>query len=562
MIDDAVLYLANDFSLYWSKYFLKYPKCQLDFTFPSLGVLDRLLMPLRLKERLSEREEIMILGSSAYIGAMVYDVWSNFPDSSRIGLKFKTKENEEEKEEILLSASGGKFMSQRESFRINITEALKYILSTPLTHFPVFPFFYPPIAPDDNLISLFSKSLICALSPFGEGEWKNLKLKNISKFLKTSDLIMSQTSSAYYRNAFPGERIGKDPNLYASQMILPPLGFKENYIGSFLASGIGRYLNNKKLNKKEIIALGTNLALSPDDTFSKAGFMILASEIKSDDKKNEEIENPNIKKVLLAREIIGEKALNLKPAIMILRAIRNKENNWLEHIVKENYEEANKIIETEKISNLLPFLTLPLEYLKKEDFILFFAAVNFGSPIISKYQLDLLRERKENFNNVDLIIQSLYIDLYMHNKNISKKNLEILKKEDLKNNPYNLSFKFEIFGIYYFLNNQYEKSIENLKNAFSLIKKDLTNTARRTKVVEYLVLSLTNLGLYEEAINSSELILKENPYSITSRLNLCFLLKKVKDPKESLRQFKLLSKIAPLDIRVFNELRNYLKENK
>jgi len=270
MIDENVIESARDFSRYVSSAMSQFPQYQLDFGWPSVGTIDLVTFALRGLKEFNEPQTQIINGTAAYLAGLAHDVWARFPDKHNIDVKMsKTAPYD-----ISISVRGGLKMQSKDRFVVNISDSLRKIHQNPPDPFPVFEGLSRSLHPEHNLISLFAAGLLTGLCPYGEGPWSKLAVKDWAPSIVFCERAMASSCADNYKQLFPVEELGADPELYLHQLILPPAGYEEPFPACRGAMGLLNHLKQKEKTTEQIKALTLNLALSPDELISSAGFAI------------------------------------------------------------------------------------------------------------------------------------------------------------------------------------------------------------------------------------------------------------------------------------------------
>ena len=128
MIQESVQKLADEFTQWWKPFHEGYSQLELDYTWPSVGVIDALLFPVRRAEELEDYHRYLLAASGAYLGVMAYRCWSKFPNVE-LSL-YQTDYG------IYLETTGGEFLSANEKVSIDLTQKLYQAVCTPPNPLP------------------------------------------------------------------------------------------------------------------------------------------------------------------------------------------------------------------------------------------------------------------------------------------------------------------------------------------------------------------------------------------------------------------------------------------
>ncbi len=354
MIEEKIIKLAAEFAAPWSKQFEKSARLALDFSWPSIGVVEQILRPLTYKSSFSATDEQIILGAASYIGGIAFDCWKAFPDQPNVKLILR----EEKEANVILVASEGKFLKEKETFSVNISAALREVISSPKNPFPFFSNFSVSLFEGHHPITMFARGLCSGLTPFGKGGWEKVSDADFIHNLMAADDVLARRTANHYATLYPSESNGADANLYRSHLILPPAGYKEPTRYSRAVAGIIAFAKEKELDHKQIDSLAQNLMVSMDYQLAAVGYIVAAALCQG----------TMSSRLLAARETIGTYATALRPAVFQARSFLGLSTDWLLLVAKGNLQEAKKVFELDNMCGLLPLVTFDQEILEQSDY--------------------------------------------------------------------------------------------------------------------------------------------------------------------------------------------------
>lgn len=340
MIEKEVTEIVTGFSGVWARVLRDWPRLAFDYTWPTAGTLDLLLAHLVRKPNYTAGEEQLILGASAYIGALAHESWRTLGGGTEARLFY-----EAEAQEIILRATGGRHLREDECFQVKLTSSLRSILQSPADPFPFFADFTRSLATSPPIISLFALGLSTGITPYGEGPWRSLPEAEAKEHLLAPEMYLASTCADHYRAAFPSEPHGADRDLYLSQLILPPLGYRESFFGGRAAFGLAHYVRQKALSDTDAFALGQNLAQLPEQQLALAGFLLAVVTAKETVPQ----------RLRLMGDSLSALLPGFKPALALMRTQFGKPDP-LKLIEEGNLDEAEKLLEQERQFGLLPLL--------------------------------------------------------------------------------------------------------------------------------------------------------------------------------------------------------------
>lgn len=250
---------------WWNARSAGVPALQLDRTWPSIGVLDRVTFALRNRSDITEDSRLLLSDVAAYFVLLARSAWKGTGAEIAIG---------EDARGVFISAKGGEFLGSGEVFVVPVEEALHAVLQYRSGAFPVMADYSRPISPDHNYLSLFGIGLMTGLSPYGEGRWKNETPKGYDEALGKIVKILGQGCVQWYERMFPDEMMGQVGDLYLRELIYPPTGASETYWGELGVKGILGFAEELKLDSRATLKLAVNLSQSPDELISSAGAVV------------------------------------------------------------------------------------------------------------------------------------------------------------------------------------------------------------------------------------------------------------------------------------------------
>ena len=171
MIEDVVRKEANRFTDFWNQVFFDYPQLKLDRTWPSIGIIDKILFPLRTKESFNFTDYDFIKGAAAYIGIIAHNNWSRY-DNVKCDLKL-TGDNV--KDFVLLA------QDKEDEIAIYLCKSLENILKGSNKEVNFFAKDKRFFTYNENLLSPCSMGIVSGLSNLVSGKWSKYSIKEFEK---------------------------------------------------------------------------------------------------------------------------------------------------------------------------------------------------------------------------------------------------------------------------------------------------------------------------------------------------------------------------------------------
>ena len=505
MIEDSIRDEANKFATFWNAVLFDLPELKLDGTWPSFGIVDKILFSLRTKDKFNITDLNFIKGAAAYIGVLAYKAWSSFTECELIVVGDNTKDyllktKSENKQSILLCKT-------LEHLLKNSNKEMSFFAEQ--SRFYTF---------DDNLISSQAAGIVSALSPHGSGEWSKLNQKGFEKNLIKAAKVMAESCVKYYKETNGGEFHGSKLELYYPHLVLPPIRYNEPQPGSRSTVALITYCLEQKLSRHEIKGLCKNLTLNPDETISTAGFVISCALIE--DKPESWLLN--------AANSRGISMPFLRPALGLARKAFSV-TDFLEDFNNNQLESYLNKIKTEHELGFLPLLYYTDLQEMPEDFLYFisWSSANRAHELLDSY--NLLVENKD----CD-ILQLAFLKLNLGMLDQTKELLESHFKNVIPNNKED---KFRYHELYATLYPNSAK--EHLEEAVITNTKDDIRFANAGNQLARYYLGEQK---YEQALTITEQVTERTPWwhsAQLSRLISLLALKRDDQLEESLVELKI-----------------------
>lgn len=339
MSSDQVTSLRDAFVQYWTPYFGGVPLLRLDGTWPSLGIVDLLTFNLRGVAELSAPQRAHLRGAAAYLACLTAECWKAAGVDVALSL--------DEERGIVITASGGRYLSEGQNFRVNVELELGRVLRNPPRDFPVLASFSRVISPDHNLVGLFGIGLATGLTPFGDGPWLNETPDTFQPFIEAVERVLARQCVEYYQAVFPREQLGQVGELYLNQLVYPPAVMGEPLPAQRAVRGLVRFQREFGFDEKTMLTLAANLARSPDELLSCAGLAYYAA--ATDGRLAPE--------VIAAAQIKGAYVGLLRRPMLEVREALGRRADWITQ--EERLSEDEVRFDVEIRLGFLPWIVLP-----------------------------------------------------------------------------------------------------------------------------------------------------------------------------------------------------------
>jgi hypothetical protein len=269
MISEEIREEAKRFASFWNSKLEVHPQLKLDGTWPSIGIVDKILFSLRAKQIFNKLDVALIKGAAAYLGIIAYKCWSTYPDTicnlSKVG---------DNTEDYLLKASGGEFLKDGQEYSILLCNTIEGLLKNHNKELRYFADDTRTFGYENNILSSVAAGIVSGLSSHGQGAWGKLNLKKFEVNLIKCAASMAQSSVDFYANRYAGEIFGGSFDLYFPHLMLPPLKYNEPYLANRSTAACANFIHSNNLTSPQAKMLAKNLSFSPDESISTAGFVI------------------------------------------------------------------------------------------------------------------------------------------------------------------------------------------------------------------------------------------------------------------------------------------------
>jgi len=398
---------SKDFSLE------EYPHFSLDRTWPSVGTLDFILRPIRGENAPSAEAQEVLFDSSVYLALLAHECWSTFPGGQEISIRKLTGQSPS----VTISALGGKYLEDTETFSANVTKSLRALLKKPPKIFKYFAKRVRPVGDSNNLLSPFGIGLVTGLFPQGVGGWKRLDEKDFIPCLEKATEFLAQSCSEYYGRSFPNESLGRNREIYRSGVVLPPILHGERYPGIRGTANLFQYAAHTETNLEDLFSFCRNLLLTPDEQLSAVGFAITAAQME---KPSRELRLAALAKSIQTKE--------LRAAVAVARKALGQPEDYKPLIALENSKGAQSLLGVEHALNLIPLFKLPFDYISRKELLPLLEALLWFEPADA---VKLIEEIKaEGLMDSQISMQETYLQVLAGEKDSAADTLSTARRND------------------------------------------------------------------------------------------------------------------------------------
>jgi tetratricopeptide (TPR) repeat protein len=529
VIDSSVTQIASTFCERWNLVLDITPPLKLDYSWPSVSTVDKILLPLRSKlqesQELSKTDLLLLRQASAYLCQIVAKTWYTFAGTVSATV---------EKNGVIIKASGGEHIPQNEEITINIEQELKNILGSTNPQLDSIRGFTASINSETNLIALFTLGICSGLAPGIEGHWSDLSIGQLEEPAQLASKELARTSAENYARIYPEEQYGQVAELYLGGMIFPPPRMNETIPFSQAVSRLINFFEEYQVKSSSIAELVYNLALSPDENMSASGLALFGAVAHQTPPQ----------KIIAKSQSMGSIMGNLRPAMLLVREVLGFPSDWIE----EGYcnKESLFRLAIEKEMGFLPWLSISAARLEQAQ------ELPLKNLLLALSTLNL----KSSLSAIEEALLELPDDLELH---LQKVKLEIISgdaEKAIKTCKSLLSLPqsdsspkfFNTWGLAQLQISDTQGALRSFRAAAAIIDKDPEITSDVYNNLGWVHLLSSDFNAAEDTLNKA-LVHATNP--TTTLLNLGYLY--WKNNKQDLlanTQAKLFD-IAPTDPRVF-----------
>ena len=297
---------AESFVKYWNKYLAVNSVLILDYTWPSVSVVDLITFPSRYKKEITEELSDTLHGASAYLAVIAKKCYEESSDK----FSFKVSLNlAQDGVEIELEKEEG------EKVIVPIEKNLRELLRELPNPFPVTKKFKTPITFEASILSFYAIGIFTASAP--NVDWKWLENEDV---IVASNKYLANTSAQYYSKFVRKSNLGHSAEFYLNDLIYPPMLMQEPLplLGSI--QKVLEYFHEYKVSKESALEIGRYLAVNPDHLLSNLGLVLtcaLSSKIPP-------------AQVLATAKRKGTHVVFLRRAVRLVREFYGQKLDWIE----------------------------------------------------------------------------------------------------------------------------------------------------------------------------------------------------------------------------------------
>ena len=529
MVDAKVADIVNNFRSLWSRHLVRSPLLELDGNWPSVGIIDLMTFPLRHRDELGQREGVLITECAAYLAVIAERCWI------ALGAEVKVQNG---LHGICISMSGGP-LSSGKRFIVHVERDLREYLRKVPVPLPVIGEFRRVLTFDGNLVSSYALGLMLGLAPSGDGPLKTEPLGSYKPHLEIAERELARQSVDYYTRVFPDEPLGQVAELYLCRLIFPPVLMAEPYPAMNAVHHLIDFFHDYRVNKRMMMNLCHNLALSPDELQSSVG-MVFYTALLEEDPPSE---------ILAAAQAKGRNMALLRPAMLYVREQFGLRPDWITE--PEVTAEDLRRYEIEVQLGFLPWFNLrPSKVASKStdpnltEFLQALSINDFPQAVRIADQII-----ESNPSDLEMRVQRVYLDLYQGDIDRARHGAKSLSTEPEAETD---SRFFHLWGLCEIYQGDTESASRRFNTALELCNE---NGVFRAEVANDLACALIESENFERALEVLDYAMPYSPSPVSVLLNKVFVLERLGQVEEaSLIHSQILIRLAPTDRRVVGRL--------
>ncbi len=513
--------ISENFVKVWNKYLSINPVLLLDYSWPSISVVDLLTFSCRYKKDLSKILDDILIGASAYIGVVAKNCFKDSfdevtLDNSEFGIILKLEKN-----------SDLTLIEVETLFRKRIEE-----LPNP---FPVVEGFETPITFEAPVVSFFCIGLFTAQMP--DVDWSNVEGFR-SDIITNTKKHLANTCEQYLSKLVKKHSFAHLAEFYLNDLIYPPMMMNETLPLLNSIDKVISYFEEFQISKKVALEIGNYLVLSPDYLLSNLGLILvcaLSNKVPS-------------QRVIAAAQRKGDYVVFLRRAVKKVREFYGIESDWIKDGLKN--EEMIEQYLVEKSMKFLPWLTLSIDRLEEDKEK---NALAYAISRISEYDFEgalefcdkVLDEQPED---TELLIQKIYLKLQLGK--LAEVD-ELLPSLMTAPNVEEILSYFNLLAKISMAKKDFERAYNYFKAGLNIKSKDLMLLTDMQNDAAWCCMLLGKRG--QALIHLEQGLLTSN-CPVTILLNKSSILWELGDFERALKIREDLFQVSPYDRRVFSNL--------
>ncbi|MCB0344794.1 MAG: tetratricopeptide repeat protein [Bdellovibrionales bacterium] len=528
MIEDTVDIAAKKFSEDWSVAGRFAPVLKLDFTWPSLGVVDLLLLPLRGQKEVDEASVNVLRGASAYLGKIAYETWSAFCGDVTLTVGDRG---------VRLDAGSGPLLREGETFSVNIEHDLTKLFSELTSPMPVFANYARQLSTEAPIVSLYASGLCTGLCPYGRGPWSSARLAQFSEPLQITRRILAAQTADFYRRVFPDESLGQVAELYLDNFLFPPPLTAEILPGVQAVESLGIFLEEYTIKPESPLPMYRNMARMPDEAASNAGLVMFAA-----------FADQGIPADVLA--ITRRKGMMMGMLRATMHAVRERYGlgeDWL-HTESLSKSDIPKF-EREKILGMHPWIRLRGDSIIKPGVLKVLRSAAELDYAAAKYEFGKLVE--ESPSDIDFRLQKIFFHVLDGDAERAEKSCRALVTEPAAEGDPRV---LEYWGVSLLAKGETEEGLKFLERAYGYIGKTELDPSESLAgiIASDFGLGLLQAGRIEEALKVLNMAIRWDRCPLDAMINKYSALASLERYDEAAQVQLGLLELAPLDFRVYH----------
>lgn len=277
MLTDIIHNIVDDFIDSWLPEMEQIRAFDLDATWLSLGITDRLLRAIWGVEDLNVEQKQLLRHVAAYMCVVMESCMTSAGLDVIVDL--------DENSGVFMRVVGGENLPDsflREvRFESVLREHLKEVSSGKdgvgdISFMEILCGWRRQMFPSSFPSMFLAYGIMTGLSPYMIKGMDEDVFHSYAQHVYRIMEVIAVHCAAYYARCFPGEPLGCSTNLYVDHLLFPPMLYDERFPAERGVSGVLSYLEENKVDPKNATDLFVNMAQMPDDCISSVGIALYA----------------------------------------------------------------------------------------------------------------------------------------------------------------------------------------------------------------------------------------------------------------------------------------------
>ena len=499
----------------------------IDLSYPSLGLLDMILLPTRgIAEGQSALDPI-IRGVSIHLAIYLHQTLQ------RLGVNTEVVDSDKG---TLLRAPTGFLGSNGQTQEVSLEKSLHEVLRHPEKGVPVFVNFTRVIPASNNWLTPIALGILLGSSGFISPCEQEITDEYMAEQGQKVLSELARQCVEWYERVFPQEQLGQVAELYLNKLIFPPFQFREEVPAVEAVRGLKTFADEYSLSSASLLPLCRNLSQCPDEQISSAALCLLATLDE---------QSPTSEMFATCRRH-GSFVGLLREALVEANQLFFQRPDWI--LSADPYSEREKLrIQRETRLGFIPWLRLPFDvlYENPENQNLSFLLRSLADFDVARSVAVCEKILEEYPGEIPFRMQRIFLCVVAGDVEDA-----LLRAKQLLTEPESESHPgvYNLLGMIQLLLNQATPALQSFETARKFATNDPTLAAEIGNNYAWALLAHER---YEDALDSLDFSLMGAADNLILRLNRISALIRLGRRDDADMEEKRLLALAPLHPRVF-----------